>query len=92
MPTNYYELTRPAKIKAEDFERFVTEEVFPAVGRGPSRVGDVTGLRLLKEVPPTRKYLWTIEWGGLRLFEGFTEGAFAKVKASGARMKLLGTL
>jgi hypothetical protein len=92
MPTNYYELTRAAKTNGEDFEKFMLEEVFPSVGRGPTRVGDVTALRLLKEIPATRKYVWTIEWGGLRLFEAFTIAAFAKLKASGARMKLLGTI
>lgn len=92
MPTTYYELTRPAKLKAEDFEKLMLEEIFPAVERGPSRVGAIEGLRLLKDVPATRKYLWAIEWGGLRLFEGFIDVAFAKLKASGARSKLVGTL
>ena len=38
MPTNYYELTHPAKVKSEDFEKFMTEEVRPSVKRGPTRV------------------------------------------------------
>jgi hypothetical protein len=92
MPTDYYELTRPAKLKSEDFEKFMLQEVLPSVGRGPTRVGSVTGLRLLKDVPGTRKYVWAIGWDGLRLFEGFVEAPFAKLKASGIRRKLLGTL
>jgi hypothetical protein len=92
MPTNYYELTRPAKIKSDEFEQFMTEKVSPAVRRGSTRVGSVTGLRLLTDVPATRKYLWAIEWDGLNLNPASVAPAFEKVKAAGVRSKFLGTI
>jgi hypothetical protein len=92
MPTNYYELTRPAKLESADFEKFMTKKVFPSVERGPTRVGSITGLRLLTEVPATRKYIWCIEWDGLNLSEPRVATAFEMVKAAGARPKFLGTI
>ncbi|MSP14370.1 MAG: hypothetical protein EXR62_15635 [Chloroflexi bacterium] len=92
MPTNLYEITLPSKVKIREFEKFMLEEVFPAVGRGPTRVGSVKELRLLKDIKVARKYFWTIEWDGLRLFEGFVEAPFEKLKAYGANVELLGTL
>jgi hypothetical protein len=92
MPTNYYELTRPAKVKSEDFETFMTEKVLPSVRRGATRVGSVTGLRLLKDVPETRKYMWAIEWDGLNMNPASIAAAFRKLKTAGTRSKLLGTI
>ena len=92
MPTNYYELTRPAKLKGDEFETLMTEEVLPAVRRGATRVGSVTGLRLMTDVPATRKYLWAIEWDGLNLNPASVAPAFDKVKAAGVRSKFLGTI
>jgi len=92
MPTNYYELTRPAKVKSEDFETFMTDKVFPSVRKGATRVGSVTGLRLLKDVPETRKYIWAIGWDGLNMNPASVAPAFTKLKTAGARSKFLGTI
>lgn len=81
---NFYEIALSAEVKEEDFEKFMLKEVFPAVGRGPNRVGSVTSLRLLKDVAGGRTYIWAIGWDGLRLYEGFVAAAFEMLRSFGA--------
>jgi hypothetical protein len=82
-----YRLTPPAGTEDEAFERFVRDEVFTAVHRGPTRVGAVEGMRLLRdESARAARYLWTVEWNGLsgRLN---VAAALAKLRSAGARAR-----
>jgi hypothetical protein len=45
-----YEITLPEQQDVEAFVTFVQNEYFPAVHKGPTRVGEVTGLTLLRRV------------------------------------------
>lgn len=49
----------------EDFERFMREEVFPAVDKGSRRDGQISSLVLLKgnNTGHTDEYLWLVEGG-----------------------------
>src|SRR3954468_9883338 len=58
-------IRRVADRSSEDFQRFMLEEVFPAVPKGVSRAGQVTGLRLMAgnnsgETGNEREYLWEV--------------------------------
>jgi hypothetical protein len=43
-----YQITLPEEQDAEAFERFMLDEVFPAIDKSPRRDGQVTGLVLLR--------------------------------------------
>jgi hypothetical protein len=88
---NFYEIEL-SEVKRQDFEKFMLEEVFPAVGRGPNRVGSVTSLRLLKDVQDRNTYIWAIGWDGLRLYEGFVATAFEKLRSFGADIAPLASM
>jgi hypothetical protein len=49
----------------ETFERFMLDEVFPAIDKSPRRDGQVTGLVLLRGNNPdnVNKYLWFVHGG-----------------------------
>ena len=58
-------IRRAAERSSEDFERFMLDDVFPAVPKGLSRTGQVTGMRLMAgnnsgETGNERDYLWTV--------------------------------
>ena len=43
-----YQIRLPKKQDAEAFVKFMLEEYFPAVHKGPTRIGQVTDLMLLR--------------------------------------------
>ena len=49
-----YQIRLPKKQDAEAFVKFMQEEYFPAVHKGPTRVGQVTDLVLLQAKPEGR--------------------------------------
>jgi len=46
-----YQIKLPKKQDAEAFVTFMRDEYFPAVEKGPTRVGQVTDLVLMQEQP-----------------------------------------
>jgi hypothetical protein len=82
-----YELTPPSSMTREDFVSFVQDEVFPAVGMHPTRVGMIVELHLLI-AGTAEKYLWVIKWDGLpvetAILSGSIEDARQKLESSGA--------
>ena len=64
-----YQIRLPKKQDAEAFVKFMREEYFPAVRKGPTRVGQVTDLVLLQEEPEGRttgcEFFWHVGWSGL---------------------------
>jgi hypothetical protein len=81
---------RPAGMSAEAFLQKLQHDVFPAVHKGPTRVGDIESWTLLEEthrgeegVSPN--YVWLVNWGGLQgAPELLTKDAIAKLRALGA--------
>ena len=55
--------------RSDAFEEFMRDDYFPAVFTGATRVGQVTGLRLLRGVSgthePTNTFLLHVSFGGL---------------------------
>jgi hypothetical protein len=55
--------------RSDAFEQFMRDEYFPAVSTTPTRVGQVTGLKLLRGVTgthePTNTFLLHVSFGGL---------------------------
>ena len=49
-----YQIRLPKKEDAEAFVKFMQEEYFPAVHKGPTRIGQVTDLVLLQAEPEGR--------------------------------------
>src|SRR5215208_1448362 len=66
-----------------DFEKFMLEEVFPAVDKSRGREGQITRLVLLKgnNTGHTNEYLWLVE-GGVN--GGAANQQVDKIKAFGA--------
>ena len=65
-----YQITLPQNQDIESFVTFMRDEYFPAVHRGQTRVGQVTGLILLErqnEVTADdvrHEFFWHIHWSG----------------------------
>lgn len=68
-----------------DFEKFMRDEVFPAVDKRPLRNGEITGLVLLKgnNTERTNEYLWLVT-GGVN--GGAANQQVKKIEAYGARV------
>jgi hypothetical protein len=62
-----YDVRLPKDKRAATFERFMRDEYIPAVHKGPTRVGQVGELMLLRCEPTStrHKFLWLVDWGGL---------------------------
>lgn len=66
-----YQIKLPKNEDAEVFVRFMRDEYFPAVHKGPTRVGQVTDLTLLQLENETEgddaehAFFWHVGWGGL---------------------------
>ncbi len=65
-----YQITLPKKKSTKAFVKFMREEYFPAVQKGPTRVGQVTDLVLLErqnafEGDDVRnEFYWHVGWSG----------------------------
>jgi ribosomal protein S12 methylthiotransferase accessory factor YcaO len=57
----------PAKQDPVAFGEFMRDEYFPAVHKGPTRVGQVEELELLQSTSAERShmFLWLLSWNGL---------------------------
>lgn len=66
-----YEITLPKKQDVEAFTKFMQKEYFPAVFKGPTRIGQVTDLVLLQGLKETdgkdmeHHFFWQVGWSGL---------------------------
>ncbi len=80
-----YSIRLSRRKKESDFEKFLLEEVFPAVDKGQRRDGQVTGLVLLKgdNTGHTNEYLWMVH-GGIN--GGAANQQVEKIRAFGARV------
>jgi hypothetical protein len=65
-----YHIQLPKKQDAEAFVKFMSEEYFPAVHKGATRVGQVTDLRLLQRENAIEgedvdhEFFWHVGWSG----------------------------
>lgn len=66
-----YQITLPKKQDTEAFVKFMREEYFPAIHKGPTRVGQVTDLILLERKiiaegdDSENEYFLHVGWSGL---------------------------
>ena len=66
-----YQITLPKKKSTKAFVKFMREEYFPAVHKGPTRVGQVTDLVLLERQNAFtgddvgNEFYWHVGWDGL---------------------------
>ena len=91
-----HQITLSEQQDADAFVEFMRDEYFPAVHKGPTRVGQVTGLALLRGVSPTHERTHTffmevgfngLATGGVRVDDEEVQRKFA---AFGARVEHLG--
>ena len=92
-----HEIRLPKAKSAAAFGKFMQDEYFPAVHKGPTRIGQVTELVLLRSEPTAtkHKFLWLVGWSGLtghpkagaRVDD---EEVLGKFKTFGATVKRLG--
>jgi hypothetical protein len=78
-----YRLTCPPDMKAEDFQTFMDDEIFPAVSLESTRVGKVSALSLWRRGSSTH-FIWTVEYSGIG------EGAVTATKTGLEKLKLKG--
>ena len=64
-----YQITLPERMIGETFVEFMRDEYFPAVYKGPTRVGQVIGLSLLRGVAETHEgmntFLMLVKYAGM---------------------------
>jgi hypothetical protein len=75
----------PEGVSAEDFEKFMLEDVFPAIPKESSRSGQVSGLRLFRgnNVENLKDYLWVV-YGTVN--GGPARGQLERIEAFGAQV------
>lgn len=89
-----YTIKLSKRVKEEDFEKFMIEKVFPSISKEATRLGQVTGLTLLKgdNTGHTNEYYWmvygAINWGPaneqldrIKAFGGHVSGGLMYVEA-----------
>jgi hypothetical protein len=90
-----YKITLAKKQDPEAFANFMREEYFPAVHKGPTRVGQVTALQLLQAEKGDRgnEFFWLVGWSGLSSGEPRVddEKVLSKFKSFGARTRRIGS-
>lgn len=88
-----YKIKLPAGQDADAFVRFMQEEYFPAVEKGPTRIGAVTGLTLLQSraADDSHEFYLLAGWSGLpdRDIQA-TEAATKKLAGFKAKLKRVG--
>ena len=91
-----YQIKLPKKQDADAFVKFMQEEYLPAVHHGPSRIGQVTDLKLLQgrtdTNESTHEFFLQAGWSGLssgNVVFG-DEELQNKFKAFGAQLKRVG--
>lgn len=97
-----YQIKLPEEQDVEAFVTFMREEYFPAVDRGPTRVGAVTGLVLLQRLAEhsqesdadnAHEFYLHVSWSGLpgcRDSYVSDEEVLRKFESFSARVKSLG--
>jgi hypothetical protein len=91
-----HQITLPEKQDAEAFVEFMRDEYFPAFHKGPTRVGQVTGLTLLRGVTDTHErtsqFFMHIKFDGLATgkLRVDKEEVQRKFETFGTRMEYLG--
>lgn len=90
-----YQISLPNKTKAGAFAKFMKEEYFPAIHKGPTRVGEVTSLLLQqsKDSDAEHAFLWQVGWSGLpdREVRVDDEKVQHKFESYHAKLKRIGT-
>jgi hypothetical protein len=92
-----YQIKLPKKQDAEAFVKFMNEEYFPAVRKGPTRVGQVIDLTLLQVEPEGRttgcEFFWHVGWNGLAMGEARldNQAVARKFESFKPRVKRLGS-
>jgi hypothetical protein len=98
MMENVFHVAPAADVSDLDFEQFMRDEVFPLIHTGPTRVGEITGVRLYRlgtedeggvdRASRTERYVWLFEWGGLEQAMNVLAGpAIEKVRNAGAAVR-----
>lgn len=84
-----YSIKLPEQSDFGAFERFMLDEVFPAIDKSPRRDGWVTGLMLLRGNNPdnVNEYLWFVHAGG---GAGAARQQEENIRAFGARVSHMG--
>ncbi|MCM3901532.1 MAG: hypothetical protein ND866_07480 [Pyrinomonadaceae bacterium] len=92
-----YQIKLPKTQDAKAFVSFMREEYFPAVHKGPTRVGQVTELKLLERQKDRgddrdHEFYWHVGWSGLASGEARVddEDVVRKFKAFKAKVKRVG--
>ena len=62
-----YKIRLSKRQDPEAFAKFMRREYFPAIHKGPTRIGQVTGLALFQSdsTDTTHEFLWHVGWSGL---------------------------
>src|SRR5215472_3112558 len=82
----------PDGMSPEEFQQKVEDEVFSAVNKGPTRVGEIESWSLLQPVGATGAaesgdLMWLINWGGLPNTPVLASPALDKLRAMGASVR-----
>ncbi len=59
-----YQISLPESADGNVFEKFMTDRYLPAVRRGPTRLGVVTGLALWRETADPNSFLIQMDYNG----------------------------
>ncbi|MEY2490020.1 MAG: hypothetical protein QOC70_1962 [Verrucomicrobiota bacterium] len=94
-----YQISLPKKQDAQAFITFMQKEYFPAIHKGPTRVGQVTDLVLLRREARAEadndkgpEFFWHVGWGGLPMLHISVddEKVASKFKKFKAKVQFLG--
>ena len=93
-----YQITLPERMIGETFVEFMRDEYIPAVHKGPTRVGQVTGLSLFRALAETHEGMNTffmhVSYNGLATGDVRVDNEEVRQKFEalyGAHVKRLGT-
>jgi hypothetical protein len=86
-----YQIKLPKKQDPGAFVNFMQQEYFPAVHKGPTRVGQVTQLALLQG-DTAHEFFWHVGWSGLSSGEPRLDDkkVASKFKSFGPNIKRIG--
>ena len=86
-------IRRPAGMTAAAFLKKMRRDVFPAVHKGPTRVGEIDSWTLVSETHKdatggSERYVWLIHWGGLESAgDRLAAEALVKLRGLGATIR-----